>query len=76
MAEAVHRPDLTKEVVLSCPACWQWQLHYTPTELVPTVFKDDVEMDFVIERLLREHVAHECPKPLFFAQLARSRGLI
>lgn len=71
----VHVPAST-EVVLSCPACWSWQLHYDPVaRITDGTFGSNDEMEHVIEQLLREHVAHDCPQPLFFAQLAKTRGL-
>ena len=75
MSDRVHVPAST-EVVLSCPACWEWQLHYDPfSRRMDGTFDSDAEMEEIVERLLRDHVAHDCPKPLFFAQLAKSRGL-
>ena len=76
MADTVHRPS-ADETVLSCPACWEWQLHYdAPALIAQGIFRDETELDFIVERLLREHVAHDCAQPVFFAKLARIKGVI
>ena len=64
------------EVILSCPACERWQLHYSPDELVPDVFATGKIMEAVIETLLKEHVGNDCQSPQLFFIMARSRGVV
>lgn len=64
---------LTEDTVLSCPACWSWQLHYTA--LVAAQWEPKV-FEAMVEAILREHVATECPQPRLFHTLAKSRGLV
>ena len=64
------------EIVLSCPACEHWQLHYSPDELVPDVFATGKELEAIVEQLLKDHVARECQQPRLFFILARSRGVV
>jgi hypothetical protein len=66
----------SEEVILSCPACEHWQLHYSPAELVPGVFTSGKELEAIVEWLLKDHVAHECTQPRLFFILARSRGVV
>lgn len=65
------------EVVLSCPACWSWQLHFDPDELARDgVFPSLEALEAFVEQLLREHVANECTHPRLFHQLAKARGVV
>jgi hypothetical protein len=68
--------NTSSEVVLSCPACEHWQLHYSPDELVPDVFDTGAMLEYMVERLLKDHVANECQQPRLFFILARSRGVV
>lgn len=62
------------EHILSCPACWSWQLHYT--DLVATLWPGGVK-DFQenIEDIIREHVLAECPNPALIHVLAKQAGI-
>lgn len=64
------------EVILSCPACEAWQLHYSPDELVPDVFDTGAMLEHIVEQMLKDHVARECQQPRLFFILARSRGVV
>ena len=75
MSRSVFVPS-ADEIVLSCPACEHWQLHYSPAELVHDVFATGPILEATVEALLREHVARDCPQPRLFYILARSRGVV
>lgn len=67
--------EIAGESVLSCPACWSWQLHYNGAALVlDGTFKHAKELDAVIESLLRDHVGRECPNPRLIQILLRDRA--
>lgn len=67
-------PRLDEVTVLSCPACWVWQVDYTNRVMFdwpgPKAFEE------VLEAMLREHVANECTHKRLFLQLAKSRGVV
>lgn len=59
------------EKVLQCPACEAWQLHYD----LGVVFQwAPMEFEEVIESILREHVALECPHPRVIHELLKGGG--
>jgi hypothetical protein len=69
-ARDLGRPS-AYEHVWSCPGCWCWQLHCTDEVAAawdPQSFAD------MVEDIIREHVAHECPAPALVLALLRSRG--
>lgn len=58
------------ERIWSCPGCWSWQLHATDEVAAvwePTVFAG------MVEDIIREHVARECPAPQLVLALLKSR---
>jgi len=62
------------ENVLSCPACWSWQLHYTSQ--VALQWRSLEAFEEMLEQVVREHVARECPAPQLVLALARNRRLL
>lgn len=77
------------ERVLVCPGCERWQLHYdldvalqwarysmssTGTIANPGLDFDLSDFDEVVEAILREHVAHECPHPRLILELLKGGG--
>lgn len=75
MADRVHIPG-SQELVLSCPACWSWQLHVDiPARIADGTFANLSEAEAIIESLLREHVGRECTHPRLILELLRNRGI-
>ena len=63
------------DTVLSCPACWAWQLHYY--DEVPVSWPGGVKaFEAEVESLLKEHVARDCPHPALFHTLAKAQGVV
>jgi hypothetical protein len=58
------------EKVLSCPACWSWQLHYTREV---SLLWPPATFEAMVESILREHVAYECPNPRLIKILVDQR---
>lgn len=70
-----------EETILSCPACWSWQLHYRPSVALQWARWKGGHLDLepfeeVLEEILREHVTTTCTSPRLFMTLAKERGVI
>lgn len=70
-----------QEHVLSCPACWSWQLHWAPSVALHWGVWRNGSFDMsafeeVLEEILREHVTTTCTSPRLLMTLAKERGII
>lgn len=79
---ATPAPYPAHEHVLSCPGCNAWQLHYTDDVIEQWARRGAgharrlARFEAMVESILKEHVARECPQPLLFMTIAKNRGVL
>lgn len=63
------------ETVYSCPACWSWQLHVDyAARVADGTFTSMKQAEEITEKIVRDHVAYECPHPRLIQVLLRERA--